>query len=107
VRKLQSLARNSPTLFRSDGELLQGVRFSAGGATTHSLVMRNASGTVREIKTRHRWAPAGESAAQIKKFDSCPFPTAQAKGAGHVVGNESRAAGHNARGSALQLEGLL
>lgn len=39
----------------SNGELLDGVRFTAEGATTSSLVMRYASGTVREIKTHHRW----------------------------------------------------
>src|SRR5205807_215287 len=31
----------------TDGELLKGVRFFGGGATTHSLVMRSYSGTVR------------------------------------------------------------
>ena len=31
----------------SDGDLLQGVRYSAGGATSHSLVMRSRSGTIR------------------------------------------------------------
>ena len=39
----------------TDGELLQGVRFYSGGATTHSLVMRGRSGTVRFIESRHRW----------------------------------------------------
>ncbi|MFZ1489819.1 MAG: class II fructose-bisphosphatase [Ilumatobacteraceae bacterium] len=38
----------------TDGELLQGVRFEAGGATTQSLVMRSRSGTVRLIEARHR-----------------------------------------------------
>jgi len=36
------------------GDLLKGVRFDAKGATTHSLVMRSKSGTVREISARHR-----------------------------------------------------
>jgi hypothetical protein len=31
----------------TDGELLRGVRYRAGGATTHSLVMRSRSGTIR------------------------------------------------------------
>jgi len=39
----------------SDGELLQGVRFTSEGATTSSLVMRYRSGTIREINTTHRW----------------------------------------------------
>jgi fructose-1,6-bisphosphatase II len=38
----------------TDGDLLKGVHYDAGGATTHSLVMRSKSGTVREIKARHR-----------------------------------------------------
>ncbi len=37
----------------TDGELLQGVRYRAGGATTHSLVMRSRSGTIRSIKSEH------------------------------------------------------
>jgi fructose-1,6-bisphosphatase II len=38
----------------TDGELLRGVRFSAKGATTQSLVMRSRSGTVRMVEARHR-----------------------------------------------------
>jgi fructose-1,6-bisphosphatase II len=37
----------------TDGELLKGVRYAAGGATTHSLVMRSKSGTVRLIEGHH------------------------------------------------------
>jgi fructose-1,6-bisphosphatase II len=37
----------------TDGELLQGVRFEPGGASTQSLVMRSRSGTVRRILSRH------------------------------------------------------
>jgi fructose-1,6-bisphosphatase II len=37
----------------TDGELLRGVRYRAGHATTHSLVMRSKSGTVRTIESRH------------------------------------------------------
>jgi fructose-1,6-bisphosphatase II len=39
----------------TDGELLDGVKYYANGARTHSLVMRAKSGTVREISARHRW----------------------------------------------------
>ena len=39
----------------TDGELLDGVKYYADGARTHSLVMRSKSGTVREIVARHRW----------------------------------------------------
>lgn len=38
----------------TDGELMQGVRYVSGGATTHSLVMRSRSGTIRSIKSEHR-----------------------------------------------------
>jgi fructose-1,6-bisphosphatase II len=38
----------------TDGELLNGVRYRAGGATTHSLVMRSKSGTIRNIHSEHR-----------------------------------------------------
>jgi fructose-1,6-bisphosphatase II len=38
----------------TDGELLDGVRYRAGGATTHSLVMRSKSGTIRNIHSEHR-----------------------------------------------------
>ncbi|SDS49253.1 fructose-1,6-bisphosphatase II [Nocardioides scoriae] len=38
----------------TDGELMQGVRYKAGGASTHSLVMRSRSGTIRSIHSEHR-----------------------------------------------------
>jgi fructose-1,6-bisphosphatase II len=38
----------------TDGELLAGVRYKSGGATTHSLVMRARSGTVRNIYAEHQ-----------------------------------------------------
>jgi fructose-1,6-bisphosphatase II len=38
----------------TNGELLSGVRYRAGGATTHSLVMRARSGTVRNIYSEHQ-----------------------------------------------------
>jgi len=38
----------------TDGELLRGVRYRAGGASTHSLVMRSKSGTIRLIESHHR-----------------------------------------------------
>jgi fructose-1,6-bisphosphatase II len=38
----------------TDGQLLEGVSFERGGATTDSLVMRSKSGTLRMIKARHR-----------------------------------------------------
>jgi fructose-1,6-bisphosphatase II len=38
----------------TDGELLRGVRYRSGGATTHSLVMRSRSGTLRIIESHHK-----------------------------------------------------
>lgn len=38
----------------TDGELLQGVQYFGGGATTQSLVMRSRSGTIRTIGATHR-----------------------------------------------------
>ena len=37
----------------STGELLRGVHFTPGGATTQSLVMRSRSGTIRWIDSQH------------------------------------------------------
>ncbi len=38
----------------TDGELMQGVRYRGGGASTHSLVMRSRSGTIRSITSEHK-----------------------------------------------------
>jgi fructose-1,6-bisphosphatase II len=38
----------------TDGELLKGVRFHPGGATTETLVMRSKSGTVRFMQSDHK-----------------------------------------------------
>ena len=37
----------------TDGELLRGVQYRAGGCTTQSLVMRSKSGTIRSIDSLH------------------------------------------------------
>jgi len=37
----------------TDGSMLRGVRRFGGGATTHSIVMRSKSGTVRTIESHH------------------------------------------------------
>jgi fructose-1,6-bisphosphatase II len=39
----------------TDGELVEGVQYTGAGCTTHSLVMRSKTGTVREIIGTHRW----------------------------------------------------
>ena len=38
----------------TDGELMRGVRYRGDGATTHSLVMRSRSGTIRSITSEHQ-----------------------------------------------------
>jgi fructose-1,6-bisphosphatase II len=38
----------------TDGELMRGVRYTANGPTTHSIVMRSKSGTIREVRSEHR-----------------------------------------------------
>ncbi|MGI8698494.1 MAG: class II fructose-bisphosphatase [Mycobacteriales bacterium] len=38
----------------TDGELMQGVRYRGNSATTHSLVMRSKSGTIRSIQSQHQ-----------------------------------------------------
>ncbi len=47
----------------TDGELLEGVRYTPNGPTTHSIVMRSKSGTIREIKSEHRIAKLSRYAA--------------------------------------------
>lgn len=50
----------------TDGELLQGVHYTAQGATTESLVMRSRSGTVRRVQATHRLR-------KLKEFAAVPF----------------------------------
>jgi fructose-1,6-bisphosphatase class II len=39
----------------TSGSLLEGVKFKPWGATTHSLVMRSESGTIRHISAEHHF----------------------------------------------------
>ncbi|HWI43078.1 MAG TPA: class II fructose-bisphosphatase [Nocardioides sp.] len=50
----------------TDGELLRGVRYRAGGAVTQSLVMRSRSGTIREITSEHQLS-------KLRGFSSIDF----------------------------------
>jgi fructose-1,6-bisphosphatase II len=50
----------------TDGDLLRGVRYSGGGATTQSIVMRSKSGTVRMIDAYHRLT-------KLREFSSVDF----------------------------------
>jgi fructose-1,6-bisphosphatase II len=47
----------------TDGDLLRGVRYRAGGCTTQSIVMRSKSGTVRMIEGFHRLTKLREYSA--------------------------------------------
>jgi fructose-1,6-bisphosphatase II len=53
------LARGDSVVFATtgvtDGDMLDGVRFTGDGAETHSMVMRVKTGTVRTIRTRYRF----------------------------------------------------
>jgi fructose-1,6-bisphosphatase II len=53
----------------TDGELLRGVQYRAGGCTTQSLVMRSKSGTIRQIDSRH-------SLAKLRAYSVVPFEAA-------------------------------
>ena len=48
----------------TDGDVLDGVHYTRGGATTESLVMRSRSGTVRRVSARHDRAKLREISGQ-------------------------------------------
>jgi len=59
----------------TDGELLRGVRYSAGGAETQSIVMRSKSGTVRMIEAYHRLQKLSEfSSIDFHGVAGSPYP---------------------------------
>ena len=37
----------------TDGEIMEGVRYQSNACTTHSIVMRSKSGTIRDIRSQH------------------------------------------------------
>lgn len=55
---MEDLVRNKDVIFSAtgitDGDFLQGVRYAGNCATTHTVVMRSTTGTVRFIKATHR-----------------------------------------------------
>ena len=57
VLTIDDLVRGDNVFFAAtgvtDGDLLRGVRYRAGGARTQSLVMRSRSGTVRTLQATH------------------------------------------------------
>lgn len=58
VLRMHDLVKGDDAIFAAtgvtDGELLRGVRFSGQRATTHSVVMRAKTGTVRFVEGQHR-----------------------------------------------------
>jgi fructose-1,6-bisphosphatase II len=58
VLRLDDMVKGDDAIFAAtgvtDGELLRGVRYKGTTATTHSLVMRAKTGTVRFIEAKHR-----------------------------------------------------
>lgn len=59
VLAIRDLVDSDNTFFAAtgvtNGELLEGVRYSSGRAETHSVVMRSKTGTVRFIAATHRF----------------------------------------------------
>ena len=58
ILTLDDLVKGEDVIFAAtgitDGDFLQGVRYYGNIATTHTVVMRGTTGTVRFIDTRHR-----------------------------------------------------
>jgi fructose-1,6-bisphosphatase II / sedoheptulose-1,7-bisphosphatase len=59
IYTLNDLAKPGNVMFAAtgvtDGAMLKGVRRRPGGATTHSIVMRSKSGTIRRIEGEHNF----------------------------------------------------
>jgi fructose-1,6-bisphosphatase II len=50
----------------TDGSWLKGVHFTSGGCSTHSVVMRSQTGTMREIHARHIFATKPGFAREVR-----------------------------------------
>ncbi len=50
----------------TDGDLVDGVRYRPGGATTDSLVMRSKSGTIRRVQSQHQLT-------KLQAYSTVPF----------------------------------
>jgi fructose-1,6-bisphosphatase II len=62
----------------TNGDLLKGVQYGAGGCTTQSIVMRSKSGTVRMIDGYHRLTKLREYSSidlgSVERPESPPLP---------------------------------
>jgi len=58
IYKIEELAKGN-VMFAATGvtpgTLLKGIRFTSGGAITHSICMRSETGTIREIRAQHNF----------------------------------------------------
>ncbi len=74
VLTIQDLVNRDEAFFAvtgiTDGELVDGVKYFGKGTRTHSLVMRARSGTVREIRSTHRWE-------KLMKFSTIEYDATQ------------------------------
>ena len=83
VYDIRRLVGDGDTFFSAtgitDGELLQGVHYFGGGATTESLVMRSYSGTVRWISARHNFQQLNKLAADLRRpvLETAPVRTSR------------------------------
>lgn len=55
VGKGDKVAADDAAIGITSGDLLKGVRYFPGGASTHSIVMRSKTRTVRFIEARHHF----------------------------------------------------
>ena len=59
IFSIDELANKDNAMFAAtgvtDGDMLEGVRFFSGGATTHSIVMRSKTRTIRFIEAEHHF----------------------------------------------------
>ncbi len=85
VWDIPRLVGNGDTFFAAtgvtDGEMLQGVHYFGGGATTESLVMRSYSGTVRWIRARHNFDQLNKLAAESHRpsYEGVPYSAGRAR----------------------------
>ncbi|GLC34311.1 hypothetical protein PLESTF_000875600 [Pleodorina starrii] len=66
----------------SDGDLLRGVRYYSGGASTNSIVMRCKSGTVRFVETYHKWTKPSVTNISLDDSDDSASVNRRANGNG-------------------------
>ncbi|GLI67147.1 hypothetical protein VaNZ11_011359 [Volvox africanus] len=86
----------------SDGDLLRGVRYYSGGASTNSIVMRCKSCTVRFIETYHKWSKPSVTNISLDDSDDSTVMNRRTNGNGsgsntHPYGGATRGRGAGQR----------